>query len=95
MIDALLEQVVDLAAAFDELEPDRCGLDAVDEQLIDRLAGRAGRALHWPARGGLLQQLTKRLLESALEGELTLDWLAEQPGQQLQQCWLASTSGWT
>src|SRR5204863_1212335 len=47
-------------------------LDAVDEQLIARLAGRSrdgGLAL--TGEGGLLAQLTKRVLESALEGELT------------------------
>src|SRR4051794_20462597 len=48
------------------------GLDAVDEQLIDQLACRArAGGLQLAGEGGLLQQLTKRLLESALEGELT------------------------
>jgi putative transposase len=48
------------------------GLDPVDEQLIDRLASRArAGGLQLAGEGGLLQQLTKRLLESALEGELT------------------------
>ena len=45
---------------------------AVDDQLIDELVSRAqaeGRQL--TGEGGLLQQLTKRLLESALEGEIT------------------------
>ena len=42
------------------------------EQLIDRLAGRAqAGGLQLAGEGGLLAQLTKRLLESALEGELT------------------------
>ncbi|MGW0087156.1 IS256 family transposase [Streptomyces sp. NPDC003393] len=44
----------------------------VADQLIDELVGRAqaeGRQL--TGEGGLLQQLTKRLLESALEGEIT------------------------
>ena len=50
----------------------RSGLDKVDEQLIDRLATRArADGLQLAGEGGLLQQLTKRLLESALEGELT------------------------
>jgi hypothetical protein len=41
------------------------GLDAVDEQLIDRLAARArAGGLQLAGEGGLLQQLTKRLLES-------------------------------
>jgi transposase-like protein len=48
------------------------GLDAVDEQLIARLTGKAregGMAL--TGEGGLLAQLTRRLVESALDGELT------------------------
>src|SRR3954470_3439292 len=56
-------------AEVDEQQP---GLDAVDEQLIDRLAARAREGgLQLAGEGGLLQQLTKRLLESALEGQLT------------------------
>jgi len=48
------------------------GLDAVDEQLIAQLAGRArAGGLQLAGEGGLLAQLTKRLVESALEGELT------------------------
>jgi putative transposase len=48
------------------------GLDAVDEQLIDRLASRArAGGLQLAGEGGLLQALTKRLMESALEGEIT------------------------
>ena len=44
------------------------GLDAVDEQLIDQLAGRArAGGLALTGEGGLLAQLTKRLVESALE----------------------------
>jgi putative transposase len=47
-------------------------LDAVDEQLIARLAGRArAGGLALTGEGGLLAQLTKRLVESALEGEIT------------------------
>ncbi len=47
-------------------------LDAVDEQLIDRLVGRAREGgLQLTGEGGLLAQLTKRLVESALEGEIT------------------------
>ena len=46
-------------------------LDAVDEQLIARLAVRAREGgLALTGEGGLLAQLTKRLVESALEGEL-------------------------
>lgn len=45
---------------------------AVDGQLVDELVGRAqAEGLQLTGEGGLLQQLTKRLLESALEGEIT------------------------
>jgi transposase-like protein len=45
---------------------------AVDNQLIDELVSRAqAEGLQLTGEGGLLQQLTKRLLESALEGEMT------------------------
>ena len=45
---------------------------AVDDQLIDELVGRAqAEGLQLTGEGGLLQQLPKRLLESALEGEIT------------------------
>ncbi|ROO61168.1 mutator family transposase [Micromonospora sp. Llam0] len=43
-----------------------------DEQLIALLVDRArGDGLKLTGEGGLLQQLTKRVLESALEGEIT------------------------
>lgn len=43
-----------------------------DEQLIAMLVERArGEGLQPSGEGGLLQQLTKRVLESALEGEIT------------------------
>ncbi|QCD61022.1 transposase [Streptomyces hawaiiensis] len=42
---------------------------AVDDQLIDELVGRAqAEGLQLTGEGGLLQQLTKRLLESARQG---------------------------
>ncbi|WP_435843103.1 transposase [Streptomyces lavendulae] len=45
---------------------------AVDDRLIDELVSRAqAEGLQLTGEGGLLQQLTKRLLESALEGEIT------------------------
>ncbi|PWI10409.1 IS256 family transposase [Streptomyces sp. NWU339] len=45
---------------------------AVDDQLIDELAGRPqAEGLQLTGEGGPLQQPTKRLLESALEGEIT------------------------
>ncbi|MCW2860548.1 MAG: transposase mutator type [Actinoallomurus sp.] len=43
-----------------------------DEQLIAMLVDRARtEGLQLTGEGGLLQQLTKRVLESALEGEIT------------------------
>jgi putative transposase len=45
---------------------------AVEQRLIDQLVDRAqAEGLQLTGEGGLLQQLTKRLLESALEGEMT------------------------
>lgn len=45
---------------------------SVDDRLIDELVGRSqAEGLQLTAEGGLLQQLTKRLLESDLEGEIT------------------------
>lgn len=45
---------------------------AVDDQPIEELVSRAqAEGLQLTGEGGLLQQLTKRLLESALEGEVT------------------------
>jgi transposase-like protein len=44
---------------------------AADDQLIDELVGRAqAKGLQLTGEGRLLQQLPKRLLESALEGEI-------------------------
>lgn len=75
MTDVMPEQTVDLDAVLGEepAGPARSGgLDAVDEQLIARLAGRAREGgLQLAGEGGLLAQLTKRLVESALEGEIT------------------------
>jgi putative transposase len=46
-------------------------LDELDRQLVDQLAGRARqRGLQLVGEGGLLAQLTKQIVESALEGEM-------------------------
>ena len=73
MADAMPEQqVVDLDEVVGNEPADGDALDAVDEQLIARLAGRArAGGLRLTGEGGLLAQLTKRLVESALEGEIT------------------------
>jgi putative transposase len=45
--------------------------DAVDEQLVEQLAERArSEGLQLTGEGGLLARLTKRVVESALEGEM-------------------------
>ena len=77
MTDLIPEPIMDLDLSADDASTlpasgGPVGLDAVDEQLLDRLVGRArdgGLAL--TGEGGLLAQLTKRLVESALEGELS------------------------
>ena len=72
MTDVTPEQAVDLDELVGDQPAGSDGLDAVDEQLIARLAGRArAGGLQLTGEGGLLAQLTKRLVESALEGEIT------------------------
>jgi hypothetical protein len=73
MTDVMPErQAVDLDELVGEESAGADELDAVDEQLIARLAGRArAGGLQLTGEGGLLAQLTKRLVESALEGEIT------------------------
>ncbi len=45
--------------------------DAVDEQLVEQLTDRArSQGLELTGEGGLLARLTKRVVDSALEGEL-------------------------
>ena len=66
------QQAVDLDGLVGDEPVGTDDLDAVDEQLIARLAGRArAGGLQLTGEGGLLAQLTKRLVESALEGEIT------------------------
>jgi transposase-like protein len=55
-----------------ESVPELAGVAASDEQLIAMLVDRArSEGVQLTGAGGLLQQLTKRVLESALEGEIT------------------------
>ena len=64
MAPQALGAAADDVAAADEL-------DAVDEQLIEQLAERArSEGLRLTGEGGLLGRLTKRVVESALEGEM-------------------------
>ena len=65
-------QAVDLDEFAGDSSAGAGELDAVDEQLIARLAGRArAGGLALTGEAGLLAQLTKRLVGSALEGEIT------------------------
>jgi putative transposase len=53
-------------------EPARPDVEGVDADLVAQLVEQARTAgLQLTGEGGLLQQLTKRVLESALEGEIT------------------------
>ncbi|MGW7441741.1 IS256 family transposase [Streptomyces sp. NPDC054849] len=57
--------------AVEEVRPELAA-DLLDDQLIGQLVDRArAGGLQLTGEGGLLQQLTKRVLESALEGEIT------------------------
>ncbi|MDX3358030.1 IS256 family transposase [Streptomyces sp. ME01-24h] len=58
--------------AVEEVRAVELSADVLDEQLIGQLVDRArASGLQLTGEGGLLQQLTKRVLESALEGEIT------------------------
>ncbi|MFJ9523781.1 IS256 family transposase [Kitasatospora sp. NPDC101801] len=58
--------------AVEEVRPVELPADLLDDQLIGQLVDRArASGLQLTGEGGLLQQLTKRVLESALEGEIT------------------------
>jgi putative transposase len=58
--------------AVEEVRPVGLPTDLLDDQLIGQLVDRArASGLQLTGEGGLLQQLTKRVLESALEGEIT------------------------
>ncbi|WP_420706270.1 IS256 family transposase [Streptomyces sp. NRRL B-24484] len=58
--------------AVEEVRPVELSADLLDDQLIGQLVDRArASGLQLTGEGGLLQQLTKRVLESALEGETT------------------------
>jgi hypothetical protein len=58
--------------AVEEVQPSELSADVLDKHLIGQLVDRArASGLQLTGEGGLLQQLTKRVLESALEGEIT------------------------
>ena len=82
MTDLVPEPVTELDALTDDTSPSTARssgpemLHAIDEQLLDRLVGQArDGGLQLTGEGGLLAQLTKRLVESALEGEITDLWV--------------------
>jgi hypothetical protein len=55
--------------------PARPGVDGVDAQLVAQLVEQARTAgLPLTGDGGLLQQLTKRVLEAALDGRSPITW---------------------
>lgn len=63
------------------------GAGAVDDGLVAELVARAqAGGVKLTGEGGLLQQLTKRVLESALEGERT-DHLGHEPGERAEGGW--------
>ncbi|GAA3249103.1 hypothetical protein GCM10010493_22950 [Streptomyces lavendulae subsp. grasserius] len=60
------------AEAVAEVQPSGLAPDVLDDQLVSQLVDRAeADGIKLTGQGGLLQQLTKRILESALEGEIT------------------------
>ncbi|WP_240799455.1 IS256 family transposase [Streptomyces sp. A0958] len=59
-------------------------LDAVDDGLVAELVARAeAGGVKLTGEGGLLAELTRKVLESALEGELT-DHLGHEPGERTE-----------
>ena len=67
----MTDTVTEFVAADDQSEPSPEAA-MVEQKLIDQLVGQArSKGLQLTGEGGLLQQLTKAVLESALEGEIT------------------------
>ena len=67
-----MSDVIVSAEAVEASRPVELSADLLDDQLIGQLVDRAkAGGLQLTGEGGLLQQLTKRVLESALEGEIT------------------------
>ncbi|MEU4173432.1 transposase, partial [Streptomyces sp. NPDC026665] len=60
------------AEAVAKVQPSGLAPEVLNDQLISQLVDRAkADGIKLTGQGGLLQQLTKRILESALEGEIT------------------------
>jgi transposase-like protein len=67
-----MSDVIVSVEAVEASRPVELSADLLDDQLIGQLVDRAkAGGLQLTGEGGLLQQLTKRVLESALEGEIT------------------------
>jgi len=67
-----MSDVITRAGEIEEGRPVELSADLLDDELIGQLVDRArAGGLQLTGEGGLLQQLTKRVLESALEGEIT------------------------
>lgn len=76
--------MTDVASDIGAGEAAVSGTNAVDDGLVAELVARAqAGGVKLTGEGGLLQQLTKRVLESALEGELT-DHLGHEPGERAE-----------
>jgi hypothetical protein len=61
-----------LPKRLEESRPAELATDVLDEQLVGQVVDRArASGPQLTGEGGLLQQLTERVLESALEGEIT------------------------
>ncbi|MDQ1033158.1 transposase-like protein [Streptomyces umbrinus] len=67
----MADTVTEFVAPDDQADPSP-ETATVEQKLIDQLVGQArSKGLQLTGEGGLLQQLTKTVLESALEGEIT------------------------
>lgn len=67
----MTDTVAEFVAADDQVDPSQEAA-TVEQKLIDQLVEQArSKGLQLTGEGGLLQQLTKTVLESALEGEIT------------------------
>jgi transposase-like protein len=76
--------MTDVASDIKAGEAAVSGTGAVDDGLVAELVARAqAGGVKLTGEGGLLQQLTKRVLQSALEGELT-DHLGHEPGERAE-----------
>ena len=79
-----MSDMITSVEVVEEIRPAGLSADLLDDQLTGKLVDRArSRGLQLTGEGGLLQQLIKRVLESALEGEITdhLGYEKHRPGR--------------